>query len=114
MYGPVFKVGDKVVWEDEQDARTCVRRFEQGPFTVESIEDNDDPKSCGCGASRQNNYRHALTVNFGSWDFYQSDYDNCDELPAQWVTVRQAGGELLLDEKGVPHTFCSGWFKLLS
>lgn len=102
MFGPLFQVGDEVIWNDEHPRGLLDIGSKQGPFVVNSIENNDDPDACGCGASRENGYVH--------FDDVEAD-DCCHELPSQWVTIKLKDGEVLKDHEGKLATFASDWFR---
>jgi len=95
MYGSTFQIGDDLVWDDNPAPG---HEEVTGPFKVTTVEDNDDPEACSCGASRDNGYLHDLLENM------------CDELPAQWVTVTYKGTNLK-NHDGSDAGFCSSWFR---
>lgn len=97
MYGPIFQVGDELTWKGE----LTPGHTEPGPFLVLNIKNNDDPRACGCGASRKNGYTHFDDVAEG---------DCCHELPRQWVTVSYNGNNLKYAD-GSDVVFCSDWFR---
>jgi hypothetical protein len=107
MYGPVFNIRDKVAWDRRNGGgpESIALDHIAGPFIVVSIENNDDPDACSCGASRENGYRHEESDEDGSF---------CGELPAQWITVKEKdSGNLLEDSDGKSIELCSSWFALV-
>ncbi|MDD5749471.1 MAG: hypothetical protein PHO91_01630 [Patescibacteria group bacterium] len=97
MYGPLFQISDELVWKDEP----APGHEEAGPFKVATVENNNDPDACVCGASRKNGYIHYDDVEEG---------DCCGELPAQWVTIT-CNGIIVKNRDGSDAVFCSDWFR---